>query len=353
MTYIIAEAGVNHNGSLDMALQLVDAAAEAGADAVKFQTFRAEKLVQKNAPKAEYQKKTTGANESQFEMLCRLELSENAHREIQSACITRGIDFLSSPFDQNSFSFLVRDLGMKTIKLGSGEITNGPLLLKAARENISIILSTGMSLLGEIEMALGCLAFGYMGLHKPSMEAFTVAYSDPEGHTLLKEKVTVLHCTSEYPTPLEDVNLNCISTMQSSLGLRVGYSDHTRGISVPIAAAALGAAVVEKHFTLDKSLSGPDHKASINPVEMAAMVTAIRDIEKAMGNGIKVLTPSEKSNRQAVRKSLVFSQNLQSETIIKEDHLTSLRPGTGKSPMKLWDVVGQTTRKAFKAGELF
>nr|WP_321503129.1 N-acetylneuraminate synthase [uncultured Dethiosulfovibrio sp.] len=350
--YIIAEAGVNHNGSMEMALKLVDAAADAGADAVKFQTFKAEKLVKRDAPKAEYQIKTTGARESQFEMLRRLELSEDDHRRIQTACKDRGIDFLSTPFDQDSLSFLADNLGLKKIKLGSGEVTNGPLLLKAAKADLSVILSTGMSLLGEVEMALGCLAFGYMGLENPSKEGFVAAYSDPEGRSLLRDKVTVLHCTSEYPAPLEDVNLNCMVTMGKALGLSVGYSDHTQGISVPIAAVALGATVVEKHFTLDKNLPGPDHRASIDPGEMASMVKAIRDVELALGDGTKTVTPSERPNRLTVRKSLAFSSDLPYGSTIEERHLLPLRPGNGVSPMEMWDVLGRTTVKDVKAGDL-
>ncbi len=350
--YIIAEAGVNHNGSVDMALDLVDAAAHAGVDAVKFQTFKAKKLVQKDAPKAAYQKKTTGADESQFEMLRRLELSEKDHQKIQAACIDQGIDFLSTPFDEASLFFLAHNLGLKKIKLGSGEVTNAPLLLKVARENLAVILSTGMSLLGEIEMALGCLAFGYLGLEHPSQEAFAAAYSDKKAQALLKEKVTILHCTSEYPAPLEDVNLKCLGMMKRAFGLSVGYSDHTQGIWIPVAAVALGATLVEKHFTLDKNLLGPDHKASIEPDEMALMVQAIRSVELALGDGVKSIAPSEKANRQIARKSLAFSRELQAGTILEEDHLTSLRPGTGVSPMALWDVVGQTIEKNVKAGEL-
>ncbi|PIE69218.1 MAG: N-acetylneuraminate synthase [Deltaproteobacteria bacterium] len=351
--YIIAEAGVNHNGSLDMALDLVNAAAYAGADAVKFQTFKAKKLVQRDASKAEYQKKTTCSNESQFKMLRRLELSEDDHRKIQSACVKRGINFLSSPFDEDSLLFLAHNLRLKKIKLGSGEITNAPLLLKAAKENLSVILSTGMSSLGEVEMALGCLAFGYMSLENPSRESLIAAYSDKRARAILREKVTLLHCTSEYPAPLEDVNLNSMETMRRAFGLPVGYSDHTSGIWIPLAAVALGATVVEKHFTLDKNLSGPDHRASVEPAELASMIKAIRSVELALGNGIKSITPSEKANRQAVRKHLVFSQDLEAGTVLEEKHLTALRPERGVSPMDLWNVLGQTIRKNIKAGESF
>jgi len=304
--YIIAEAGVNHNGSLDMALQLVDAAASTGADAVKFQTFRADRLVKRDAPKAEYQKQTTGTDESQYEMLQRLELPREAHFALLDRCAARGIDFLSTPFDEESLDFLADELGLKTIKLGSGEVTNGPLLLRAARKGVSVILSTGMSTLGEVETALSCLAFGYTKVDEsPSLEAFLATYASDEGREALSRRVTLLHCTTEYPAPFEDVNLRSMLTMERAFALPVGYSDHTEGIAVSVAAVALGASVIEKHFTLDRALPGPDHRASLEPGKLAEMVRSVRQVESALGSGLKAPSPSERMNRKIVRKSLV------------------------------------------------
>lgn len=275
---VIAEAGVNHNGSLDLAKQLIDAAVDAGADIVKFQTFKAEKLVSKSAEKAEYQKMTTDEDESQFSMLKKLELDDRMHEELINYCNERGIQFLSTPFDIDSAHYLI-DMGIDIIKIPSGEITNYPFLKQLGQLGKSVILSTGMSKLSEIEDAL----------------------------TVLKNEgvkdITVLHCNTEYPTPIEDVNLLAMNTIGSAFGVDIGYSDHTLGIEIPIAAVALGATVIEKHFTLDKSSEGPDHKASLEPHELKSMVTAIRHIEKAMGNGVKWPSKSEFKNRPIGRKA--------------------------------------------------
>jgi len=342
--YIIAEAGVNHNGSSEIAFQLVDAAVEAGADAVKFQTFKAENLVTKSADKAEYQKKTSGAAESQFDMLKQLELSYEIYHQLIDYCSNKGITFLSTAFDTDSLQFLVVDLGLTTLKIPSGEITNGPLLLKHAMTGCDLILSTGMATLGEVEEALGVLAFGLLAdegnQEKPSREAFQQAYCSAQGQELLKEKVTVLHCTTEYPAPPEEINLNAIVTMKEAFGLKTGYSDHSEGITVPIAASAMGATLIEKHFTLDKALPGPDHKASIEPDELRQMVTAIRMVEEVMGNGVKEPMPSEIKNRLVVRKSLVASEMIQEGEQFTEQNVTIKRPGTGKSPMEYWDLFG-------------
>lgn len=340
--YIIAEAGVNHNGSLDTALRLVDAATAAGANAVKFQTFRAERLVRKNAPKAEYQKQTTEAGESQYEMLRRLELSRAAHETLLEQCSARGIDFLSTPFDEESLDFLTDEIGLKTIKLGSGEVTNGPLLLHTARKGVNVILSTGMSTLGEVETALACLAFGYLTPEEsPSLDAFLSAYATAEGQEALENRVTLLHCTTEYPAPFGEVNLRSMLTMKEAFNLPVGYSDHTEGIAVSIAAAALGATVIEKHFTLDRTLPGPDHKASLEPDQLAELVRSVRQAEAALGSGLKAPSPSERENRNIVRKSLVAKRLIVKGEKFSERNICVKRPSAGLSPFEYWNLLGR------------
>lgn len=351
--YLIAEAGVNHNGSLDVALRLVDAAAEAGADAVKFQTFTADNLVRKSAPKAEYQVQTTGVSESQYEMLRRLELPRASHEALLERCTARNIDFLSTPFDEAGLDFLTDELGLKTIKLGSGEVTNGPLLLHAARKGVDVILSTGMSALGEVETALSCLAFGYIGNDEPpSLEAFLAAYASPEGQDAMRRKVTLLHCTTEYPAPFADVNLRSILTMKDAFGLRVGYSDHTEGIAVSIAAAALGASVIEKHFTLDRTLPGPDHRASLEPDELAELVRSVRQVEAALGSGVKTPSPSERENRMIVRKSLVAKRPIRKGERFTAENVTCKRPGGGVSPIAFWSVLERTADRNYDEDEV-
>jgi len=341
--YVIAEAGVNHNGSAELALQLVDAAVDAGADAVKFQTFKAENLVTKGADKAEYQKATSGSDESQFDMLKRLELSYEMHHQLIEYCSDKGITFLSTAFDTDSLHFLVGELGLTSLKIPSGEITNGPLLLEHARTGCDLILSTGMATLGEVEEALGVIAYGLLASEgesdKPSREAFQQAYCSAQGQALLKEKVTVLHCTTEYPAPPEEINLKAMVTMQQAFGLKTGYSDHSEGITVPIAASAMGATLIEKHFTLNKSLPGPDHKASLEPDELTAMIKAIRIVEQSMGDGKKVPTLSELKNRQIARKSLVAVKDINLGEKLSEDNITAKRPGVGVSPMEYWDMI--------------
>lgn len=352
-TFIIAEAGVNHNGSLDLARQLVDAAADAGADAVKFQTFRADRLVSGSAPKAEYQKATTGESESQFEMLKRLELDLKAHQELLEHCAKLGIQFLSTPFDQESADLLAVTLDLPLLKLPSGEITNAPLLLKAARSGKPIILSTGMADLGDIETALGVLAFGYMhheGL--PGEAAFRAAYADQQGQRVLREKVALLHCTTEYPAPFADVNLRAMGTLSAAFGLRVGFSDHTQGIAVPIAAAALGAEIIEKHFTLDRTLPGPDHKASLEPDELKQMVTAIRQVELALGTPRKHPAPSEIANSAVARKSIVAARGIKAGEPFSEENLCIKRPGTGIPPLRYWEMLGRPAGRDYAADEL-
>ena len=351
-TYIIAEAGVNHNGSIEMAKQLVDVASEAGANAVKFQTFKADKIISKYAPKADYQKKTTAETESQLDMVKKLELDEVAHYTLIEHCKSRNIEFLSTPFDFDSIDLLALKLDLQHLKIPSGEITNGPYLLYVAQTGKPVILSTGMSTLGEVETALGVLAFGYLNnSDKPSLQNFQNAYCSDAGHKVLKEKVILLHCTSEYPAPFEDVNLCVMETMRKALGLPVGLSDHTPGIAVPIAAVALGAAVIEKHFTLDRNLPGPDHKASLEPDELKAMVTSIRNIEVALGDGHKVPALSEMKNRNIARKSVFAAMPVSKGEIFSASNLTMKRPGNGLSPMKYWKLIGEQSKKNYDEDE--
>jgi len=327
-TFIIAEAGVNHNGSLKLAQRLVDVAVEAGANAVKFQTFKAENVISKFAQMAEYQKKNLGVEKSQLEMVKELELSFDDFVELKNYCDKKGIMFLSTPFDIESARFL-KDLGLEIFKIPSGEITNYPLLREIGSYGKKIILSTGMADLGEIENALDVLTeFGTK-----------------------KENITVLHCNTEYPTPFEDVNLKAMLTIKETFKVNVGYSDHTLGIEVPIAAVALGARVIEKHFTLDKNLPGPDHKASLEPNELKAMVNAIRNIEKALGNGIKKPSKSEIKNIQIARKSIIAKKDIKAGEIFTEENITTKRPGTGITPMRWNEVIGKLARRDFKKDE--
>lgn len=350
--YIIAEAGVNHNGSLDRALQLIDVAAEAGADAVKFQTFKTELVISRFAPKADYQKLTTASNESQFDMVKKLELDEAAHKRLSAYCKKRKIEFISTPFDPESIDLLVDKLKIARLKIPSGEITNAPFLIKAARSGKPIILSTGMSTLGEVEGALGVLAYGYKNTaEKPSLKAFYNAYCSKTGQSTLKEKVTILHCTTEYPAPYEEVNLRVIDTMRRAFGLPVGYSDHTNGIAIPIAAATLGAVLIEKHFTLDRNLPGPDHKASLEPDELRAMVTAIRQVERALGATQKIPTKSEIKNRDIARKCLVAGRDIKKGELFTEHNISIKRSGDGISPMQYWNILGEIAERDYTADE--
>jgi N-acetylneuraminate synthase len=350
--FIIAEAGVNHNGSIDYAKKLIDVAAAAGADAVKFQTFKTDKLVSRNAPKADYQLKATNNTETQYEMLKKLELNERAHEEIVSYCKQKNIQFISTPFDMESVDYLNDAINIPLFKIPSAEITNGPFLLKIARKGKPIILSTGMSTLGEIEMALGVLACGYLNLElAPSFEAFQSAYLSEKGQAALKQNVTLLHCTTEYPAPLSEVNLNNIKTLKRAFGLKVGYSDHTMGIAIPIATAAMGVSVIEKHFTLDKTLPGPDHKASLEPEELVQMVEAIREVERAMGTFVKGPTFSETKNKKIARKSLVAAKNIKAGEVFTSDNLTCKRPGDGIEPMLYWDYLGRKADKNYQNDE--
>jgi N-acetylneuraminate synthase len=347
--FIIAEAGVNHNGSLQLAMRLVDAAAEAGADAVKFQTFKADKLVSKGARKADYQIENTGTSESQHEMIRKLELDEAAHKTLIRHCRERGIQFLSTPFDHDSLILLVKDCDLPTIKVSSGDLTNAPLLLEVAETGKPVILSTGMSTLGEVETALGVLAYGYTGSEKPpSLAAFELAYGSREGRQALLDKITLLHCTTEYPAPFDEVNLHAMLTLQHAFALPVGYSDHTPGIAIPVAAVALGAVMVEKHFTLDPNLPGPDHKASLEPGELAQMVRAIREVEAAMGSAIKQPSVSELKNRSVARKSLVAAADIVKGELFTPANLTVKRPGDGINPAHYWEWLGKRADRDYR-----
>jgi N-acetylneuraminate synthase len=351
--YIIAEAGVNHNGSLEMAKELVDIAAKSGADAVKFQTFTAQALVSGQARKAVYQLQTTEKAETQFDMLKKLELDEAAHDELAVYCEQRKIEFLSTPFDKASLHLLVNKFHLPYIKISSGEITNVPFLLKIAQTGKKVILSTGMSLLGEIETALAVLAFGYLQLREqPSLEAFQHVYASEEGQKILQDKVILLHCTTEYPAPFFEVNLRVLDTLKQVFNLPVGYSDHTSGISVAIAAVARGAVLIEKHFTMDKQLPGPDHQASLEPSELYQMVRSIREVEQALGHSQKYPTLSEAKNIQIARKSLVAACTILRGEPFTEKNLDIKRPGTGLSPGYYWEWLGKCAERDYERDEL-
>lgn len=328
-TFIIAEAGVNHNGSLDLAKRMIDAAVDTGADAVKFQTFKAEKTVSRYAPKTEYQKKVAKDDESQLEMIKKLELSATAHRVLIAYCKNKNIQFLSSPFDIESID-LLNDLGLDIIKIPSGEITNLPYLRKIGKMKKRIILSTGMAEMAEIKEALDVLT----------------------GTGMIYNDITVLHCNTEYPTPFEDVNLKAIVTIKTAFpGIQVGYSDHTQSIEVSIAAVTLGAEVIEKHFTLDRQQEGPDHKASLEPEEFKSMVSAIRNVEKALGKGIKKPSSSELKNKPIVRKSIVAARSITKGEPFTEKNITVKRPGNGINPMRWDEMIGRTATREYDTDE--
>lgn len=325
--FVIAEAGVNHNGDIEIAKQLIDAASEAGADAVKFQTFQADSLVCRTAKKAEYQLETTDRTETQYDMLKKLELTPQMHRELIEHCSKKNIMFLSTPFDLESIK-LLSELGMQIYKIPSGEITNLPYLREIAKQQKKIILSTGMSSMDEVKAAVNVLKNNGT------------------------EELTLLHCNTQYPTPISDVNLLAMVKMREETGLPVGYSDHTQGIEVPIAAAALGAEVIEKHFTLDRKMEGPDHKASLEPQELMQMVVGIRKIESALGSKIKQVSESEMTNVAIVRKSIVAAANIKRGEKYTEKNITTKRPATGISPM-MWDeIIGKTADRDYKVDEI-
>jgi N-acetylneuraminate synthase len=351
---IIAEAGVNHNGSRELALELVDVAARAGADIVKFQTFRAENLVTSSAPRADYQAANTGETGSQYTLLKALELSRNDFQAILERCQKRRIEFLSTPFDLESLSYLTHDLSQTRLKISSGDLTNAPLLLAAARSAEQIILSTGMSNLEEVEQALMVLAFGFTRAADvaPGIDHFQKAYESSAGQNALKDHVTLLHCTTEYPAPFSDIHLRAMDTLRGRFGLRTGYSDHSVGISVPIAAVARGAGIIEKHFTLDRAMPGPDHKASLDPEELRRMVTAIREVEQALGNPEKIPVEAERKNMAVARKSLVAARSIRKGETFSASNLAVKRPGTGVAPMHYWEWIGRTAARDYAPDEL-
>lgn len=351
--FVIAEAGVNHNGSVEMALQLVDAAYAAGADAVKFQTFKSEAVISFSAPKAEYQKFTTRASESQLDMVRKLELSAEDHRRILAHCQTRGIRFLSTPFDSASADFLAQEMGVPMLKIPSGEITNAPFLIHIAKLQRPVIMSTGMSTLGEVETALGILAFGYLNMDKPpTLQIFQDVFNSDTGQSVLREKVSLLHCTTEYPAPFDQVNLRAMDTLSTAFGLPVGLSDHTPGIAISISAVARGAHIIEKHFTLDRKLPGPDHRASLEPEELSNMVAGIRQTEVALGDSRKRPTAAERGNQKIARRSLVAARPVRAGERWSLDNLTCKRPGSGISPLRYWDYLGRVAVRDYKADEL-
>ena len=330
-TFIIAEAGVNHNGNIRLAKKMIDIAADAGADAVKFQTFKTENLVGRKAAKAEYQKKNTDSAESQFEMIKRLELNDEAHKLLIEYCDLKSIKFLSAPFDLDSID-LLDSLGLDTYKIPSGELTNLPYLRKISRTKKRIILSSGMADLGEIEDAMGILTDGKITL----------------------QDITILHCNTEYPTPMEDVNLNAMLTIGAAFpGIQIGYSDHTQGIEISVAAVALGASVIEKHFTIDKNMEGPDHKASLEPEALKQMVLAIRNVETALGNGIKKPSPSEIRNIDIARKYIVARKTIKSGELFTQNNLTTKRSSLkGLSPMRWDEIIGSVAHNDYGIDEV-
>jgi len=344
---IIAEIGVNHNGSINIAKELVSLASKAGADVVKFQTFKAENLVTKNAPKADYQIRETGAEKTQFEMLKALELSTDAHHVLIKYCEEHGVSFLSTPFDLESFCFLTQDLKQTLIKVGSGDMTNAPLLLALAKQGCEVIMSTGMSTLAEVEAALGVLAFGYTGSQHPASANFAKAFASIEGKAALNKFVTLMHCTTEYPAPMNSVNLLAMDTLRDQFGLKVGFSDHTQGSSVALAAVARGACIIEKHITLDKTMDGPDHAASMEPDEFVQMIKDIRAVEQCLGEGVKQPDEVEIRNRVIARKSLVAACNIEKGQRFTEQNLTTKRPNTGISALNYFEWIGQTATRAY------
>jgi N-acetylneuraminate synthase len=350
-TYIIAEIGVNHNGSLQLAKEMIEAAARTGADAVKFQAFKAAQLVSTSAAKADYQKRNTGQG-NQYEMLSALELSDEAFLALRDFAKIQGVEFLSSVFDEQSLEMVV-GLGVSRLKLGSGELTNGPLLDACARTGLPLIISAGMATMEDIYRSLGLLAHVYTHPQAPhSPQAWANAYASESGHSCLQQLVTVLHCTTEYPCPYNEVNLLALGKLQTALRLPVGYSDHTSGIHASLAAVALGAQVIEKHFTLDRTLPGPDHSASTEPQDFSSLVQQIRELEAALGVPEKIVQPSELKNAKVARRSLVALQPISRGTRFSIENIGSKRPGTGISPMRLWELLGTSASRDYEVGEM-
>ncbi len=351
--FIIAEAGANHNGDLARACAMVEVAAAAGADAVKFQSFKSEKLATPWTQKADYQARNTNAEGGQLEMLKAFELSNDDHHRLFETCRDAGIEFMSTPFDTDSVRLLSDVVGVRRLKVASGEITNAPLLLEMARTDKPVILSTGMSTLEDVETALGVLAFGYTSANDdPSQEGFKTAFQSAAGRAVLKSKVTIFHCTSEYPAPPDSIHLRAMATLADRFGLPVGLSDHSAGIAVATAAVACGAVMIEKHFTLDRSLPGPDHQVSLTPEELTDMIAAIRTVEQALGSKDKAPGETELKTRDVVRKSLVALRPIAKGDVFDAANLGAKRPGGGVSPLAYWSYLGRHAARDYAADEL-
>lgn len=349
--YIIAEAGVNHNGQRELAFELINQAARAGADAVKFQTFNASKLASVTAPKALYQKTTTDAEESQQAMLRKLELPRDWHADLQAHAKDKGIEFISTAFDNDSLDFL-GTLDIPFFKVPSGELVNGPLLWQFARTGKPLIVSTGMATLSEVEQGLAIITHALVNDQEPAdMDDVWRCWSDGQARARLQGHVTLLHCTSQYPTPLAEVNLRAMDTLQQAFGLEVGYSDHTQGVLIPVAAVARGARVIEKHFTLDRSMPGPDHKASLEPAELADMIAQIRGLEQALGLPAKLPQPSEWDTRKAARQQVMVVRDISAGECFSRDDLSTARCGGGLPATALWGLVGAVATRSYRAGE--
>ncbi len=350
--FVIAEAGVNHNGSFNLAKKLVNQASKAGADAIKFQIFSADNLAIKNSKKAKYQKDLTDKNETQYEMLKKLELSKKNFVKLKQYCFKKKIEFLSSIFDEDSLNFLVKTLKIKKIKIPSGEITNGPLLLEAARSNCEIILSTGMSNIHEIRKAISIICYGYLNRSKKNYKINSInikkAFQSLSGQKILRKKLTLLHCTTEYPSPNKDINLNAMLTISKVFNLRIGYSDHSKGYLVSLMAATMGAKVIEKHFTIDRNLPGPDHKASLNPNELKNMIEEIKNVKIILGQSKKEIYKSELKNVYIARKVLVAKKNIIKGEKFSINNIIAKRAGKGLSPMFYWYLLGKKSNKNLK-----
>jgi N-acetylneuraminate synthase len=350
--YIIAEAGVNHNGEKDLAHKLIEIAADAGVDAVKFQTFTASKLTSPNIAKADYQKKNSSKSESQQDMLKSLELPKDWHIELKEKAEELGLDFLSTAFDLDSHNFLL-ELGIKKIKIPSGELTNGPLIWEIAKSNLDIIISTGMANMVEIEDALATIAHSYNFEKLPeNMHEIRQIWQSQKIKDSLKDKITILHCTSQYPAKYNQVNLKAMQSIKDKFNLDVGYSDHTLGISIALAAAANGARIIEKHYTIDRNLPGPDHETSLEPDELKQMVKEVRNIEIALGDGIKKPQEEEKKMMSSARKQIVAARKIKKGSLINMDDLTSARCGDGMSPNDIWSLVGKISKNSYNTGDL-
>ena len=351
--YIIAEAGVNHNGNFELAKSLIEVASSAGADAVKFQTFKASKLANKNLTKAKYQEDNTSTtNETQFEMLKKLELDIVNYHELKKLSDSLGIDFLSTAFDEDSLNFLV-DLGVNKLKIPSGEITNLPFIWKIAKSRKPLIVSTGMCSISDVELALATIYHSHNSISEPkSLDEIWNMWSLKNEDMNFNESINLLHCTSQYPAPLKEINLKCIDTLHQAFNLPVGYSDHTDGIEVSIAAVARGASIIEKHFTLDKELEGPDHKASLDPIELSSMIASIRNIEDALGSSIKNIQPCELNTRSAVRQQVIAAKEIKRGTTFLREDLSTKRCGSGLDPHFIWTLVGTQAKKDFQIGDI-